>query len=212
MSDRARLDPELSLTGHRRGIGGHQPPPKGERSFKLQSSTFPRRARARQRGGGRESTSTKPQARVLSLGAWSFPGAWSLRFEAFLFPSKGERRFKLQSSTFGESRSTKPQARVLSLEAWTFPDAWSLRFEAFLFPPKGERSFKLQSSTFRESTSTRPQARVLSLEAWSFPGAWSLRFEAFLFPCCLESEIFAHLTLHSFHPLRLLRANASSGN
>src|SRR6266567_4600068 len=79
-------------------------------------------------------------------------------------------------------------------------------------PPKWERSFKLQSSTFRESTSTKPHARVLSLEAWSFPGAWSLRFEAFLFPCCLESEIFAHLTLHSFHPLRLLRANASSGN
>src|SRR6266567_1084961 len=116
MSDRARLDYDLSLTGHRRGIGGHQPPPKWERSFKFQSSTFQRRAGARQRGGGRESISTKPQARVLSL------------------------------------------------------------------------------------------------EAWSFPGAWSLRFEAFLFPCCSESEIFAHLTLHSFHPLRLLRANASSGN
>jgi len=33
----------------------------------------------------REATSIKPQGRPLSLGAWSFPEAWSLEFEALSF-------------------------------------------------------------------------------------------------------------------------------
>src|SRR6266699_7109104 len=82
---------------------------------KLQSPTF------------KETSNRKPQCAILELVASSFPGAWSLEFEAFCIRFHSENP-KLQSPSFAETSNPKPQCTILALVASSFPGAWSLEF------------------------------------------------------------------------------------